>query len=166
MLAGSGQPGAAGEGGEDAAEPFRAPSSSGGNSMRPVALLHGSCGSHFSRGGSVCLTSPSSESQSPRLAPRCSLSLLLELGGRGGGQCISPSQETPRPPLESGRLRWGGVGAEKMRQHICCSGCYCSEVALLGLPLLPPALEAAVTPGSLPRWCSWGRFLLLFYYLI
>ena len=102
-----------------------------------------------SRGGSVCLTSPSSESQSARLAPRCSLSLLLELGSRGGGQCISPSQETPRPPLESRRLRWGGVGAEKMRQHICCSGCYYSEVALLDLPSPAPSPCSCSNPGVL-----------------
>lgn len=47
MLASSVQPGAAGESGEDAAEPSRVTSSSGGDSVRPVALLRGPCGSHF-----------------------------------------------------------------------------------------------------------------------
>lgn len=142
----------AGEGREVAAQPSRVTSSSGGDSVQLVALLHRPCGSHLLPRGLCMPYQPTLGKPAPQAGPTLQPLTSFGVGWQGRRAVHLSISRNSRSPLESGQPRWGGVGATRWL-------CWTS-------PLLPPALAAAVTPGSLPRWCSWGRFLLLFYYLI
>lgn len=88
--------------------------------------------------------------QRPRLAPPPQPLTSFGVGWRGGGQCISPSQETLDPLWRADR---GGVGWEL-------------RGGFAGPPTLLPPAPRCSNPGVLTEVVFLGLIPLLFYYLI